>query len=166
MSDHETTLRELAGYLLRTSDLYPRGSVMGQKQEAQIAACEAGADALRRGTCQGTGLRSATDPQAKETTHCPTCGAASDGTVNGWQHRAQAAEAKLDALAARKTPHPRDWCDGSGAQCDGCPACKPTKAHLQAEINAHLEICIYCDDRLNKERCAVAAKLLAQVGRS
>ena len=29
------------------------------------------------------------------TTHCPTCGAANDGTANGWQHRALAAEARL-----------------------------------------------------------------------
>ncbi len=29
-------------------------------------------------------------------THCPTCGASDDGTANGWQHRAQAAEAELD----------------------------------------------------------------------
>lgn len=31
---------------------------------------------------------------------------------------------------AQKTPHPLDWCDGSGAQCDGCPACKPPQAEM------------------------------------
>lgn len=30
--------------------------------------------------------------------HCPTCGTADDGTVNGWVHRAYRAEAKLDTL--------------------------------------------------------------------
>jgi hypothetical protein len=32
-----------------------------------------------------------------EVTHCPTCGAASDVSANGWQHRAQAAEEELAA---------------------------------------------------------------------
>jgi len=40
-----------------------------------------------------------------------------------------AVEAQGVALAsappAHKTPHPLDWCDGSGAQCDGCPSCRP-----------------------------------------
>lgn len=30
--------------------------------------------------------------------HCPTCGAADDETVNGWVHRAQAAEAMLERV--------------------------------------------------------------------
>jgi hypothetical protein len=32
--------------------------------------------------------------------HCPTCGAANDGSENGWVHRAQAAEARLEDLKA------------------------------------------------------------------
>lgn len=46
MANHEEMLRGLAGYLRRTGGLYPRGSMAGEKNDAEIAACLAGADAL------------------------------------------------------------------------------------------------------------------------
>lgn len=65
---HAETLKELAGYLLRTSDLYPRGSIAGEENDRRIAACQEAIDALalvplvRRWKAARLAVRDAEDP--------------------------------------------------------------------------------------------------------
>ena len=80
MSDHETTLRAYHAEWQRETDAtMGAGSLHGGRDPELAAACLAGADALRRGTC-GTCKHCVTGYAIEGTGSC----AGPNGSIGGW----------------------------------------------------------------------------------